>query len=129
MKRLFWLVSIALVVMAIISSWDISNSFGEVLFIVGLASGAPLILAGIFSGLKPDQTAMQYVTAASFTAVSAVGLYFLSLASLQVLTSGPLNESGMLFTFLPFLYIKFAVTGALIGGIAFLAVWLFGKYA
>lgn len=37
-----------------------------------------------------------------FVSVSGVAFFYLFMAIYQVLTSGPLNESGMIFAFLPF---------------------------
>ncbi|WP_420934882.1 hypothetical protein ACOJR9_02750 [Alteromonas sp. A081] len=129
MNRIFWLATLLIVIMSYISSEGIVQSFRDLVFFIALTTWAPVLFAFLHSALGKNKNAFQFIFASAFIAVAGVAFYYLSLATRQVIQSGPLETSGMLFVFLPFVYIQYAFFGALFGGAVFLVMRLFGKYA
>jgi len=129
MGYFFWFITLILVVMSVISSEGITESTSDLIIFVLLSTWAPVLFALLHSALGKNKNFFQFVFASAFTAVAGTGIYILSLASMQVLKSGPLEASGMIFVALPLLYFKYAFYGTMFGALAFLVVRLFEKYA
>ena len=128
MNRIFWLATFLILIMSCISSKGIVHSLEDLLFFITITTWAPILFAFLHSVFGKKIKAFQYIFASAFTAVAGVAFFYLTLTTLQVILSGPLKESAMLFVFLPSIYIQFAFFGA-ICGLVFWVVRLFGKHA
>ncbi|WP_371194115.1 hypothetical protein [Glaciecola sp. SC05] len=114
-------------ILAIISARGTADTFGDMLFLVTICSWASVLLAFIYSLFANKSTIAQYVLASAFIAVAVVATYYLSLLALQVVSYGPLEASGLIFVTLPFLYIQFALYGALFGAFAYVLMLVLNK--
>ncbi|AGP96116.1 hypothetical protein [Alteromonas mediterranea] len=129
MRAIFWFITAIIIVLSFVCSGHNSENESDGIFLVGLGSWAPVVLAFVFHNLEKKAKLLLYATACSFLAVSAFALFYLGLLALHVLETGSLGPSGMILAFFPFAYIGLALAGAALGLCMYLTERMIKKYA
>lgn len=113
--KFFWVATGFVVVLAMISTKGMAESSEDYFFLIALCTWAPVLLVFMYSSLGSKHVLMKYVLAFSIVAVNGAAIYYLSMTAMHAIEHGRLEEEGLIFIVLPFVYIRFAFYGALIG--------------
>jgi hypothetical protein len=126
MTKFFWFLTCIIVALSFISGMGSSESILDTLFLILWCSWGPLIFAAIYQVAK-NGTLTQYVIGSAFLGVTGFAFYILSLTTYAVVTSGPLNESALIFIAMPFGFLKFSLLGSVCGGAIYYLLKLYRK--
>ncbi|MFC4700338.1 hypothetical protein ACFO4O_09235 [Glaciecola siphonariae] len=113
--KFFWAVAGFVVILAMISTKGIAETSKGYFFLISMCTWAPVLLVFMYSSFGSKNVLIQYVLSFSFVAVTGVAIYYLSMAAMHAIEHGRLEEEGLIFIVLPFVYLRFAFYGALIG--------------
>ena len=129
MAKFFWFFVGVVALLSFISGIGNSASLLDNLSFILWCSWAPLLIAAIYQIFGHQSVLLQYILSFAFIGVTLFACDILSMTTHVVLTSGPLNESGLIFIVMPFGFVKYGVYGGLLGSAIYFALWLWRKNA
>ena len=127
MTKVLWGLTILIVILSFISVAGDSRDILDLLFGVLWCSWGSIVLAAIYNAVEKNGPLTQYIFAAAFIGSFGFALHILGMTSSAVMSSGSLNESGLIFIVMPFGYFKYSLIGGVCGAITYSLVRLYRK--
>ena len=116
MAKTFWLLTALIAILSYVSGVSDSQGIWDTLFLVVWCSWGPILFATCYQVMGNDNSLVQYMFASAFVSVAGFALYILSLTTYELLTSGSLKDSGLIFLVVPFGFVKYGLLGNIVGG-------------
>ena len=119
MTRILWGLTFFIVILSLVSVAGDSHNLLDLLFGVLWCSWGPIVLAAIYNAVEKNGPLTQYIFAAAFIGSFGFALHILGMTSSAVMSSGSLNESGLILIVIPFGYFKYSFIGGVCGAVTY----------